>query len=105
MLTTALFAIIYSLGKVTVGKRSIVSQYSHLCAGTHDYNDHTFKLIRSPVTIGDDVWLGTDTFIGPGVHIGNLCVVGARSSVYKDMPEKMVCVGNPAGPIKERVLR
>jgi acetyltransferase-like isoleucine patch superfamily enzyme/glycosyltransferase involved in cell wall biosynthesis len=99
------FAIIYSLGKVTIGKRSIISQYSHLCAGTHDYNDHTFKLIRLPVTIGDDVWLGADTFIGPGVNIGDLCVVGARSSVYKDLPEKMVCVGNPAGPIKERVLK
>ena len=99
------FAIIYSLGKVTIGKRSIVSQYAHLCAGTHDYNDHTFKLIRSPVTIGDDVWLGADTFIGPGVNIADLCVVGARSSVYKDLPEKMVCVGNPASAIKERVLK
>ena len=99
------YAIIYSLGMVTIGKRSIISQYSHLCAGTHDYADHAFKLIRAPVAVGSDVWIGTDAFIGPGVSVGDLTVVGARSSVYKDLPEKMVCVGNPAKPIKERNLK
>jgi putative colanic acid biosynthesis acetyltransferase WcaF len=99
------YAIIYSLGMVTIGKRSIISQYSHLCAGTHDYADHAFKLLRAPVTVGSDVWIGTDAFIGPGVSIGDLSVVGARSSVYKSLPPKMVCVGNPAKPIKERNLK
>ena len=98
-------AILYSLGPIRIGKRSIISQYAHLCAGTHDYADHTFRLIRTPVTIGDDVWIGADAFIGPGVTVGSLSVVGARSSTYKDLPERQVCVGNPAKPIKERVLR
>lgn len=99
------YAIIYSLGTVTIGKRSVISQYSHLCAGTHDYADHAFKLIRAPVTLGSDVWVGTDVFVGPGVTVGDLAVVGARSSVYKNLPAKMVCVGNPARPIKERNLK
>lgn len=98
-------AILYSLGRITIGRRSIISQYAHLCAGTHDYADHTFKLIRSPVTIGDDVWIGADAFIGPGVTVGDLTVVGARSSTYKDLPPQRVCVGNPARPIKARDLR
>jgi len=98
-------AILYSLGKIKVGKRSIISQYAHLCAGTHDYADHTFRLLRTPVLIGDDVWIGADAFIGPGVTVGSLSVVGARSSTYKDLPERRVCVGNPAKPIKERVLQ
>lgn len=99
------YAILYSLGLIRIGKRSIISQYAHLCAGTHDYADRTFKLIRTPVMIGDDAWIGADAFIGPGVTIGRLSVVGARSSTYKDLPERKVCVGNPAKPIKERVLR
>lgn len=99
------FAILYSLGLIRIGKRSIISQYAHLCAGTHDYADRTFKLIRTPVTIGDDAWIGADAFIGPGVNVGNLTVVGARSSTYKNLPARQVCVGNPAKPIKERVLR
>lgn len=99
------YAILYSLGKIHIGKRSIISQYAHLCAGTHDYADHTFKLIRSPISIGDDVWVGADAFIGPGVHVDSLSVVGARSSVYKDAGPRQVFVGNPAKPIKERILR
>ncbi len=98
-------AILYSLGKIHIGKRSIISQYAHLCAGTHDYTDLTFKLIRSPITIGDDAWIGTDAFIGPGVSVGNLSVVGARSSAYKDLPAQQVCIGNPARPVKERLLQ
>lgn len=99
------YAILYSLGKISIGKRSIISQYAHLCAGTHDYADHTFKLLRTPIHIGDDVWIGADAFIGPGVSVGDLSVVGARSSTYKTLGERAVFVGNPAKPLKERVLR
>ena len=97
-------AILYSLGKITIGKRAIISQYAHLCAGTHDYADHTFRLIRTPVAVGDDVWIGADAFIGPGVNVGDLSVVGARSSVYKSIGQGEVYVGNPARALKERVL-
>ncbi len=97
-------AILYGLGPIRIGKRSIISQYAHLCAGTHDHTDRSFRLIRSPITIGDDVWIGADAFVGPGVNIGSLSVVGARSSTYKDLAPGQVFVGNPAKPIKERVL-
>lgn len=99
------YAILYSLGRIRIGKRAIISQYAHLCAGTHDYTDHTFKLLRAPITLGDDVWIGADAFIGPGVTVGALTVVGARSSAYKDLVAKQVYVGNPAKPIKERILQ
>ncbi len=98
-------AILYSLGQITIGHRTIISQYAHLCAGTHDYRDHTFRLQRTPITIGHDVWIGADAFVGPGVVIGDLSVLGARSSAYKDLPSSTVCVGNPAKPVRARVLR
>lgn len=98
-------AILYCLGPVHIGPRTIISQYAHLCAGTHDYSDRTFRLIRSPITVGSDVWIGADAFVGPRVTIGRLSVIGARSSVYKDMPEKMICAGNPAKPIRQRILK
>lgn len=98
-------AILYSLGRIYIGKRTVISQYAHLCAGTHDFTEKHFRLIRGPIAIGDDAWLGADVFVGPNVTIGALSVVGARSSVYKDLPARMVCVGNPARPLKERVLR
>ncbi|MGB0766506.1 MAG: WcaF family extracellular polysaccharide biosynthesis acetyltransferase [Phycisphaeraceae bacterium] len=95
-------AIIYSLGKITIGQRATISQYAHLCAGTHDYTTPDLPLLRVAITIGDECWIATDAYVGPGVTIGRMTVVGARSSVYKDLPEKKVCVGNPAKPIKDR---
>jgi len=99
------YAIIYSLGPTRVGARTIVSQYAHLCAGTHDYTQRAFPLIRSPITLGTDVWIGADAFIGPGVTVGDRAVVGARSSLYKDAEPGKVYAGNPAKPIKDRELK
>ena len=39
-------------------------------------------------------------FVGPGVHIGAGSVVGARSSVFRDLPPGMVCTGSPARPVR-----
>ena len=97
-------AIIYSLGPVHIGARAVISQYAHLCAGTHDYSDPTFRLIRSPITIGEDVWIGADAFVGPGVTVGDLAVLGARSCAYKDLEGGRIYVGNPAHDLKERTI-
>ncbi|MFT5422768.1 MAG: acetyltransferase-like isoleucine patch superfamily enzyme [Phycisphaerales bacterium] len=98
------YAILYSLGQITIGQRSIISQYAHLCAGTHDHTDRRFPLIRDPVTIGSDAWIGADAYVGPNVTVGDLTVLGARSSAYKDLKPTQVYVGNPAKAIKEREL-
>jgi acetyltransferase-like isoleucine patch superfamily enzyme len=97
-------AILYGLGTITIGERTIVSQYAHLCAGTHDYTDRRFPLIRDPIEIGPDAWIGADAFVGPNVRIGRLSVLGARSSAYKDLEPRVVYVGNPAKPLKAREL-
>jgi len=98
------FAIVYSLGKITIGPRASISQYVHLCAGSHDLSRWDLPLTRDPIDIGPDTWIGADAFVGPGVRIGEGTVVGARSSVFKDLSAWKVCVGNPAKPIKDRVL-
>ena len=53
------------------------------------------------VTIGDNVWLGGNTVVCPGVHIGNNVVIGAGSIVTKDIPDMVVAVGNPCRVIKK----
>lgn len=47
------------------------------------------------ITIGDNVWIGGNTVICPGVHIGNNVVIGAGSVVTKDIPDWCIAVGNP----------
>jgi len=96
------YVILYCLGPVTIHARSMISQYSHLCAGTHDYTRADLPLIRLPIVIEEDVWIAADVFVGPGVTVGRGSVLGARASAFRDLPPWKVCVGNPAVPVKDR---
>ncbi len=53
-----------------------------------------------PITIGNDVWIGGNAIILPGVTIGDGCVIGAGSVVTKDVPAGMIAVGNPCRVVK-----
>jgi len=98
-------ALIYALGTVSIGSRVTISQRAHLCAGTHDYTDPAMPLLKPPITIGDDVWICADAFVGPGVRVGDGAVVAARAVVVKDVEPWTVVAGNPARPVKARTLR
>lgn len=55
-----------------------------------------------PVSIGNDVWIGSRVTITPGVKIGNGCIIGTGSVVTKDVPDFAVVGGNPAKILKYR---
>jgi maltose O-acetyltransferase len=57
---------------------------------------------RRPVVIGNDVWIGQQCFILPGVHIGDHAVIGAASVVTRDVPPYAVVAGVPARVIRYR---
>jgi putative colanic acid biosynthesis acetyltransferase WcaF len=95
-------AILYSLGPIRIGRRSFVSQYAHLCAGSHDHTRLDYPLLREPITIGEDCWIAADAFVAMGVTVGDRAVLGARASAFADLPPDMIAVGNPAKPIKRR---
>ena len=57
---------------------------------------------KGDTVIGNDVWIGYDTLIMPGVHIGNGAIIAARSVVTADVPAYTIVGGNPARPIKTR---
>lgn len=97
-------AYFYSLGTITVGDHAVISQFAHLCAGTHEHESTAFTLVRVPLSIGDYAWIGTDVYVAPGVTIGDGVIVGARSNVVKDLPAWRICVGSPAKAIRPRIL-
>lgn len=57
---------------------------------------------RSPVVIGNDVWVGTRVVILPGVTVGDGAIVGAGAVVTKDVPPFAVVGGNPARILRQR---
>lgn len=95
-------AILYGLGPITLGPRSTVSQYGHLCAGSHDWRDPAVPLTKPPISVGADVWIAADVFVGPGVTVGDGAILGARAVVMKDCPPCAILVGNPARRIGTR---
>lgn len=95
----------YCVAPVRIGAHVTVSQYSYLCAATHDFEDPGFPLRASPITLGDHCWIAADVFVGPGVSVGRGTVVGARSSVFGDLPRWQVAVGSPARPVRARLVR
>jgi putative colanic acid biosynthesis acetyltransferase WcaF len=97
-------ATLYSQAKISIGRRSVISQGAHLCTGTHDYTQPGSPLVARPIIIGSQVWIAAEVFVHPGITVGDGCVVGARSVVTRDMPEWTVCAGHPCVPIKPRIL-
>lgn len=57
---------------------------------------------KGDTVIGNDVWIGQNTTILPGVHIGDGAIIGANSVVGKDIDPYTVVVGNPAKPVRKR---
>jgi len=92
----------YSVTRIVVGQRAIVSQYAYLCTATHDYRDPEFPLLVGPIQIGDDAWVAAGAFLAPGVNVGEGAVVGARSVVTKDVNPWTVVAGNPSRIIGDR---
>ncbi|HAR63833.1 MAG: putative colanic acid biosynthesis acetyltransferase [Candidatus Margulisiibacteriota bacterium] len=95
----------YSMAKIHISERAIVSQGTHLCCGTHNYSDPLFQLYAEPIVIGRNAWVCAESFIAPGVTVGEGAVVGARSVVTRDIPAWMVCAGNPCRPLKKREFK
>jgi putative colanic acid biosynthesis acetyltransferase WcaF len=93
---------LYNLGKISIGNDVIISQYTHICAGSHNYKSPDFTLLKKPISIGSGVWIASDVFVGPGVSINNDSVVLARSVVVKDVPGEVIVGGHPAKVIRHR---
>jgi putative colanic acid biosynthesis acetyltransferase WcaF len=93
---------LYCVAPITIHSHSVVSQYSHLCAASHDFRVESFPMTCAPITIGSQVWICAGAFVGPGVTLGDRAVLAARAVVVRDVAPGVVMGGNPARPIKHR---
>lgn len=95
---------ILDVGKVTVGDNvQIAPNVSIYTAGhpLHPDSRNSGYEYGIPITIGDNVWIGGNVVILPGVTIGSNSVIGAGSVVSKDVPEWSVAVGSPCRVVRQ----
>lgn len=93
------------IGPVTIGSHVNLAQGITVTALNHNYSDTTKRIDEQgvstkPVIIGDDVWIGANAVILPGVTIGSHVVVAAGTVVTKDVPENTIVAGVPAKVIR-----
>ena len=95
---------ILDVGKVKIGDNAqIAPNVSIYTAGhpVHPDSRNSGYEYGIAITIGDNVWIGGNTCILPGVTIGNNVVIGAGSVVTKDIPDNVIAAGNPCKIIRE----
>lgn len=89
---------------VKMGTNVLLAPYVQIYTAYHPTDPKvraTFKELASPVTIGNQVWIGGGAIICPGVTIGDNTTIGAGSIVTKDIPANVVAVGNPCRVIRK----
>jgi len=97
-------------GDIRIGNHCLIAEYCTIVASNHTIETNSY-IIDAPwdtskgaIEIGDDVWIGANCVILPGIKIGRGAVIGAGSIVTKDVPAFSICVGNPARVLRRRIL-
>jgi putative colanic acid biosynthesis acetyltransferase WcaF len=95
---------LYSLGEINIGHDTVISQKSYICAGDHDHTQVSFPIRARAVNIDHECWIAADCFVAPGVSIGWGSVIGARSSVFSNLPAISLCRGTPCRVEGQRIF-
>ena len=94
------------IGPVTIGNHVNLAQGITVTALNHNFKDTSRRIDEQgfstkPIMIEDDVWIGANAVILPGVTIGKHVVVAAGAVVTKDVPDNTIVGGVPAKEIKK----
>lgn len=94
-------------GGVTIGNFVMIGANTVIISSNHGFSRGDIPMMRQPlecaaVKIGDDVWIGANAIILPGVIIGQGAIIGAGAVVTKDIAPYAIAVGNPAKTIRKR---
>ena len=95
---------ILDVAKVKIGDNCFMAPNVAIYTAGHPIHPDTRNTMFEygiEVVIGDNVWIGGNTVICPGIHIGNNVVIGAGSVVTKDIPEWCIAAGNPCKVIRK----
>lgn len=86
-------------GNITIGAHTLIGPNCSFYTPQHPVDYMARRLPQEtcyPISIGEDVWIGGNVTVCPGVTIGNRCIIAAGSVVTKDIPDDCLAAGNPA---------
>ncbi len=75
---------LYNLEPIYIGKNSVISQYSKLITGSHDYRSEDFKYRNAPIRVGDNVWVSIDCLVLPGAIVSDHSFISPRSIIKSE---------------------
>ena len=92
---------------VEIGAATLVADWVYVCDFDHVVADITLPIkdqgiVKTPVRIGPDCWLGVKTTVLRGTRIGRGCVLGAHAVARGDIPDFAIAVGTPARVVRDR---
>ncbi len=93
-----------NVAPITIENHVCISQDVYLCTGNHDWRDPHFKLIPTAIYIAEGSWIAARAVVGPGVTIGKGAVLALGSVTGRSLEPMTIYAGNPAQPIKQRVI-
>lgn len=95
--------VILDANKVTFGDNVFIGPNCGFYTSGHPIDKELRKTLEfaKPIVVGNDVWIGGNVCVMPGVTIGDNVVIGAGSVVTKNIPSNSIAVGNPCKVIKK----
>lgn len=91
-------------GNIYIGDACMIGPNVTLCTTGHPADPDYRRMVAHyslPIHIGENVWIGSNAVILPGVTIGDNSIIGAGAVVTKDIPANVVAVGNPCRVLRE----
>ncbi|PVZ14669.1 acyltransferase [Actinomycetospora cinnamomea] len=93
---------------IEFGEATLLSDWIYVCDFDHRYADVNVPIkdqgiVKSPVRIGPETWIGTKVTVLRGARVGRGCVLGAHAVVRGDVPDWSVAVGAPARVVRDRM--
>ena len=100
------FVHMWGNGGIKIGDRTMIASHCAIVSGTHDPNSPTMftSLIKRPVEIHNDVWIGSHAIVFPGVIVGEHAVIGAGAIVRDDVRPYSIVAGVPAKLVRMKEM-
>ena len=93
---------INAVNGITFGNNIEIGPGTVIVSANHQFENYSVSEKSAPITIGNNVWIGANCTILPGISIGDNVIIGAGSVVTQNIPANVIAYGNPCKAAKEK---